>query len=276
MQPSAWSLAAALATLGCGWFATPAAGQDFRVYTVVRDEAANAGDAPIVARSLTLFRARKCYDWMEDVGEVVVTDRTHGRVEVVDRDLRGVRLLDEERRHFLKLGRREAEGYLTTIADRRTRASLAATIEPDLRTEWNAEAERLTLAGGSWRYDVATAIPPDPAYVDAYLDYADSACEVNFLLHPRSLYPAMRQALNAELRRLGRLPLSVTLSGDPGHPLKLTARHKYEWTLQPYDLSQIRRWEQLTQSDADSGADPGDGVDWMTIHDFQQASVATD
>ena len=258
-------------------WSTPAAAQDFRVYTVVRDVASPGGptakaenEGPVVGRSLTLFRARKCYDWLEDLGEVVVTDRTHNRVCVIDGDLRGVRLLDEERRHFLKLGRREAERYIDELPDRLTRTALAATLDPQLEVDWNEEVERLTLSGGGWQYDVTTAVPPDPAYVDAYLDYADAAAEVNFLLHPQSLYPSLRQTLNAELRRLGRLPIEVTLRGQPGQPIALRAEHKYEWTLQSFDRSQIRRWDQLATDRSESAEG---GVRWLSIQDFQQASV---
>ena len=255
---------------------TSASAQDFRVYTVVRDAVAatdgsTIASGPVIGRSLTLFRARKCYDWLEDVGEVVVTDRTHNRVSVIDADLRGVRLLDEERQHFLKLGRRESERYIAELSDRATRSALAATLDPQLEIEWNEEVERLSLSGAGWRYDVQTAVPPDPAYVEAYLDYADAAAEMNFLLHPQSLYPAMRQTLNAELRRLGRLPLQVTLRGRPGQPIALCAEHKYEWTLQSFDRSQIRRWDQLATG---QGGTAMPGVRWMTIQDFQQAGLA--
>lgn len=258
-----------------------ARGQDFRVYTVVRDLGSVGAEeqtdaAPIVARSLTLFRARKSYDWLEEVGEVVLTDRTHGRVCVIDRELNGLKLLDEERRHFVKRGRTEADSYLRTIDEPGLRQRLRFTIDPAFEMAWQPEIERLSLVGEGWRYDIETAAAPDEAYTAAYLDYADAACEINFLLHPHTLYPAMRQAVNARLRELGRLPLAVTLQGDLGRPLHLRAEHKYEWTLQSYDRSQIRRWEQLAETDRDRAtteADAAESVQWRTVHEFQKVSL---
>jgi hypothetical protein len=51
---------------------TDAAAQDMRVYTTVRAVGENRQDSPILAESLTLFHAGKTYDYMENVGEVII------------------------------------------------------------------------------------------------------------------------------------------------------------------------------------------------------------
>ena len=241
-----------------------AAAQDFRVYTVVRDIA--AADRPIITRSLTLFRARRAYDWVEDLGEVVVSDRTTGCVCVMDRQLHGVRMQSDEVRHFLKLGQRQVAESLDAVPSIEMRTAMAFTLRPQFLVTFDQEVEQLTLTGGGWTYRIDTTPVPDPAYLDAYLAAADRATETNFLLHPRATAPAFRRAVNDELRRLGRLPLSVTLEGQLGGHLKLQADHKFEWSLQSFDRSQIRRWDSLIDTDTDA-------VDWMTLDDFRSLAA---
>ena len=253
----------------CLLFAAPETGaaQEFRVYTTVR--AIDTAEQPIVGRSLTLFRGGRAYDWLEDTGQVVVSDRVRGSSVVLSRQLDGTRIEADQLAHFLKVGKSEATTYLETVTDPAARASVGFTLTPRFETEFQEELQRLVLRGGGWTYTIHTQQPQDRAMVDAYLDYADRAAAVNFLLHPHATYPAMRQAVNEELRRLGRLPVSVTLDSRVTG-VHLRADHQYGWALQSFDLSKIRQWEAL------AGDREGEQVRWTTLRAFQQQTLAAD
>src|ERR1043165_1169439 len=65
-----------LSIAACG----TARAQDFRVYTTIQDLTAappgngGAAQAPVVARTLTLFHAGKAYDYIPEIGEVIVIE----------------------------------------------------------------------------------------------------------------------------------------------------------------------------------------------------------
>lgn len=244
-----------------------AAAQEFRVYTTVRDVSAGQSAQPIVSRSLTLFRGGRSYDWLDDLGEVIVSDRVRGRSSVISRQLEGTHVERDQIAHYLKVGRTEATTYLTGVTEPSAREAIGFSLEPSLTAAFEPELERLVLSGGGWTYTIQTAEPPDTAIVEAYLDYADRAAAMNFLFHPRANFPALRQAANAELRKVGRVPVSVTLESAMQPELTLQAEHKYGWTLESFDRSRIRQWDLLLRPDSDK-------VRWMTLRSFQQQTVA--
>lgn len=253
--------------------AMTASGEEFRVYTTVRSLA--EAERPIVARSLTLFRGQRSYDWIEDAGELVVDDRSKRQATVLNRQLVAARLDRDQMTHLLRVGREEAESYLATLGPGEQAAATAIgfTLAPTFTTQGPSQGEgnRVIFRGGGWQYTVETFTPPEPGYVAAYLDSADQAAAVNFLIHPQATFPAMRQAVNAELRRLGVLPLAVELRGPGRVPLHLRAEHRYAWTLESFDLSQIARWDDLLSDRSETGR-----VRWTTLRDFQQQTLAAE
>ena len=251
-------------TLAALLFASAAAAQDFRVYTTIRETGSDA----VLSRSQTLFHAGRSYDHIEAVGEVVIGDPAHRRFTILRGGHVGTRVTFDEVNQLCRAGARETRAYATQLVeageDPAAAEALVFQLNPDF-VETSAD-ERLTLAAKAWRYDVATAAPPSPGFAAAYLDYADRAASLNYVLHPQSFHPAPRRALNDRLRGDGGLPTRVDLRVLMGRPVELTAEHRYEWTLHPYDRTQIQNWTRLAES-----AD----VEWVSFREFQSRAVAS-
>src|SRR5688572_4319236 len=90
----------------------PAAGQDMSVYTTVSAVGKSSAKPEVIGRSLTLFHAGKVYDYMEDVGEVVILEPINNRFVILGSNYLASRVDQAELQQFLKVARREAEAYL--------------------------------------------------------------------------------------------------------------------------------------------------------------------
>lgn len=250
-------------TLAALLFASAAAAQDFRVYTTIRETGSDA----VLSRSQTLFHAGRSYDHIEAVGEVVIGDPAHRRFTILRGGHVGTRVSFDEVNQFRRAGERETRAYAKQLVEAGEDPAVAAALVFQLDPKFAAAAEpgRVALTADSWRYAVATAEPPSPGLTAAYLDYADRAAGLNYVLHPQSFHPAPREALNERLRDAGRLPTRVELEVAVGRPVRLTAEHRFEWALHPYDRSQIQNWTRLAESDA---------VEWVSFREFQSRAVA--
>jgi hypothetical protein len=250
--------------------AAPAAAQDMSVYTTVSLVGRSAARPQVVARPLTLFHAGKVYDYMEDIGEVVIFEPIHNRFVVLGPNYLAARVDQAELEQFLKVAEIEAHNYLRELQSSRDRkqARLAALLEFQLAPQFEERSDptRLRLTAPLMSYDVRTARLAAPQLTEQYLTYADWAARLNFVLHPQATYPGPRLRLNASLRQKGLLPTTVELtSRADGDARVLRAEHRFEFDLQANDKTLINKWERLLESDL---------VQWVGFHEYQQRLIA--
>ncbi len=245
-----------------------AAAQDLRVYTTVRSLADKRPNPPVLAESLTLFHAGRVYDYMENVGEVVIFEPLENKFTILGPDYIGTTITFAEIQQFLSKSRAEAQRVQdearSDAASRRLAAALRAQFSPTFQEQ--VRADSLKLTGECLIYDITTAPAPKDAAWEKYLDYTDWAARLNFVLHPKSLYPDSRLAVNNALRSARRLPLTVDLVGRlDDRNLHLRAEHRYGWELQSIDRQFIDQWN--TRRDAKD-------VKWVAIHEYQSLLVS--
>lgn len=244
--------------------------QDMRVYTNVSviNERHKGGEP--VSHSLTLFHAGKVYDYMVDVEEVVIFEPNQHRFMILGPDYTATEVPYSQVLQFLKSADGIAAGMLKELAEKKDTisAQTAAAIQFQLNPEFEIVAdqpERLLLKGELFSYHVATARIESSQLTEQYLDYADWAARLNYVLHPQTLLPKARLMLNEQLRKRGELPVSVTLTNKLDGTSQLRAEHQFSWQLQSADKLSISQWERTLASDQ---------VHWVSFHEYQQHLLA--
>ena len=235
--------------------------QEFRVYTRVYNEAEaakgseNGSSHPIVTRSLSIFHAGKVYDYVEPVGEVIIFEPARRRFTILSTSREMVTTVEfDELKHLLKVARLETEKYLAQLdpkpadASQKAAQSLRFQLAPRFEEQYDVEKKRLRLLSPDLRYDVECAATQPPEIADEYLRYADWMARLNYVLHPRALFPEPRLALNRSLRRLGMIPVEVELQAVVAGGVHLRAQHQIHWELNAKDRSLINRWETMLKS----------------------------
>lgn len=247
--------------------ASHALAQDMRVYTVVTDVGTSGQTPTALSHSLTLFHAGKVYDYMEDVGEVVVLDLQQNRFVLIGANPRGTVVPFEELQQFLRSANLEANRYLEELESKGDRlasehaAAIRFQLTPTFKETFHPETRQLRLTGDFLSYDVQTLVPPSDACVESYLAYADWASKLNCILHPRSTFPEPRQHLNARLREKKLLPVNVDLRVKVDTELHLRAEHKFAWELEAVDKRLINKWEKFITSPT---------TPWISFPQYQQ------
>jgi hypothetical protein len=247
---------------------TRATAQDLRVYTTVRSLADKRPNPPVLAESLSLFHGGRVYDYMENVGEVVIFEPLENKFTILGPDFLSTTVTFAEIQQFLAKSRAEADRVLQEPqqdpGSRRSAAALRAQFSPKFRE--TLRSDNLKLASEALVYDIATVPAPKDAAWEAYLDYTDWAARLNFVLHPKSLYPDSRLAVNQSLRKARRLPITVDLAGRlDDRELHLRAEHRYGWELQSFDRQFIDQWN--TRRNAQD-------TRWVSIHEYQSLLAA--
>lgn len=224
--------------------------QDFSVNTKVFDL-----DSPdpnkAVAFSRTLFHAGKVYDVIHGTSEVTILEPAHRRIVILNKDRDVVSDVDfDELKHLLdsaeeRLGQRIRELEQQSNPPRPLIDSLRFQWRPQLETQFDPREHRLRLLGKTVSYEVVGAANVRPEAVEAYLNYADWMCRLNYVLHPQPLFPNVRLAVNERLRRQKLLPVEVTLRAKFDQPLNLKAEHSVSWTLDDRGRQSIHLWESL-------------------------------
>jgi len=250
------TVALVVAVAGTGY--QPVAAQGLRVSTHVYDLNAQAatGQKSAVSGSLSIFHHGKVYDYVDAADEIVVLDLTERRFTILNtaRQLR-TSLDFDEMRHLLNSRGPAAEEYIADILKSRRPESKAVAellrfqMNPEFDQQYDGATGTLQLQAPTWKYEVTTTAEMDADLVQHYLLYADRMAQLNHLLHPGALFPEPRMALNAALRELQRLPLTVRLDLRPTEPLHLRAEHRFTSGLQDDDLRRIARWEAALDSD---------------------------
>jgi len=250
----------------------PAQAQDFRVVTTVSQRPLGETDWKNVGRSITLFHAGRIYDYMESIGEVVVVEPAENRLVIlsVNGNNLATSLHFSELKRFLKVAAADMEKRLGDLRlenaqnDGRPDA-LQFQLQPEFNESYDPATRTLSLSSSLLRYEVETASSERPSVVTEYLQYADWAARLNFVLHSGSLYPEPRLALNQSLRERQLLPTEVRLLLDGAVPLQLKAEHKYEWSLGSIDRSMIRRCDQDRTAET---------TRWVNFRQFQRRHAA--
>jgi hypothetical protein len=224
--------------------------QELRVYTKTSQLSPGAERPEVVARSLTLFHAGKVYDYIDALGEVTIFEPAHHRFTILNRDSGTFAIVSrDEVRRFLSLAEEGARQVVTDLLrspDPQQKPALEFIefqLEPVFDARYDEATKRLRLQSPHLIYDVTCAASPQPPIVDAYLRYADAMAELNAVLHPQSLLPGPRQAMNEELRRRHVLPVQVRRTLPGPAMIELTAEHEWRWSLSELERQYIANWE---------------------------------
>lgn len=240
--------------------------QEMRVRTTISRMDAGGQWKPF-AYSLTLFHAGKVYDYMEDVGEVVVYEPTNDRFVFLDGNYRVAELTITELNQFLKSSEAESQKYLADLkqdgADdaKKQAAALAFQLHPQFDERFDSKEQRMRMNSELMNYLVKTGSSPNPDHAAKYLTYADWAARLNHILHPEALLPEPRLAVNAALRNRKRIPLTVELKMRAAGDVHLQAEHQFSWELQAMDKRHITLWESRMASKE---------AVWVSFRDYQR------
>ncbi len=243
---------------GFAAFTDNASAQGLRVSTDVYDisDSEEAASPQVISSSLTLIHNGRVYDYVYSADEVVVYDPVDRKFTVLN-TARGLstRPTFEEIRHLLESLRPKTEDYIQeqlasgTPEARRIAESLKFQLNPQFRQSFDPMKGQLIMTSPSFTYRVETRKWADPEQVEKYLTYADWTARLNAVLHPGSLFPEPRMALNAALRKQkDRMPISVELDLRPNETMRLRAKHQWTQQLSDEDHARIARWEETLNS----------------------------
>jgi hypothetical protein len=231
--------------------------QDFKVYTPIFDLAAKGGgnrgsQASPVSRTTTMFQAGKVFDRPGGGNQTTIYEPAEQRFMVLDgaRRVATIYSFDAIREVLdrqIRIGEKKI-AELRRSADQRD-LELAEQIEfqlhPRFEERYGESQRELTLSSPWLSYTVRCEPADASRRVEAYLDYADRAAELNFIVNRQSPFPAARQQLNAALRRRKLLPVEVRLNEPQRDGMHLKATHRFDWTLGETDRQLIRDCEKL-------------------------------
>lgn len=208
------------------------------------------GREPMVSGSISLFHAGKAYDYVEAVGEVVIYEPSENRFTLLNpgRSLYTI-IRFEELNRLLAARAPRIEEYLAELraagaknlnkAERNVRFQL----NPEFDTKYDSGSGTLCLKGPSWTYVVSTRKWDDEDQLRKYIEYTDWTARMNYILHPSSLFPEPRLALNQAILQLkNRIPVTVQLSLMPDEPLTLRAEHRFTRGLSDQERRLINEW----------------------------------
>ena len=222
--------------------------QDFSVYTKVFDLDAKEDNLPFL-RSQTVSHAGKVYDAIPVAGEVTILEPAHRRIWVVNPNKGCLASVDfDELRHLLRtvegrLVERLRELERDPAVSREVLEAFRFQLRPIFETEFDPVKKRLRLLSKYVSYEVDGQVSDRPEAVEAYLTYADWACQLNYVLHPQPLFPTVRLELNEQLRRHHLLPTQVILRAKLDLPVNLKAEHEFSWKLDTKNRQSIQHWE---------------------------------
>jgi hypothetical protein len=232
-------------------FATAHA-QDISVSTQVFDGHARGGDrsgrpALPITRSRVLFHAGKAYDCLDSGNQVTLFEPAQKRFVIID-GARRVRTVIPfaEIEEVLQLAQQRAEKKLSlerAAANRRENQLTEFQIHPKFTERFDESRRRLVMESRLLSYSVKGAPTEHPELLRPYLDYADWAARLNFVVYPNAQFPNPRLELNEALRRRQLVPIEVTLTVHRERGEFLTAEHRFNWTLDAGDRETIRHWE---------------------------------
>lgn len=224
--------------------------QDFSVSTKVFDLDSPEANQP-VARSRTLFHARKVYDVIYGAAEVTILEPAQNRIIILNSDRGVVCSVDfNELKHLLesveeRLGQQIRDLEERSNPSRQQIEFLRFQCRPQFESRFDPRERRLRLLSKTVSYEVVGPANVHPEAVESYLNYADWMCRLNYVLHPQPLFPNVRLAVNERLKQQKLLPVEVTLRVKLDRPLNLKAEHSVAWTLDDRGRQSIHQCELL-------------------------------
>ena len=121
-------------------------------------------------------------------------------------------------------------------------------LNPVFKTAFDEKQNRLKLSSPFVSYEVKCNRHDSEKVLIDYLDYADWAARLNYLLNDKAMPPGPRLTLNDILRRRKFLPVEVLLHTSDENGLHLRAEHRFTWNLDAHDRTMIAYWEKLLAS----------------------------
>lgn len=253
--------------------ASPAAqAQQFKVTTRVTQLTFDEREPErTLSRSLTLFHAGRVYDWIPSVGEITVVDPAHDRFIVFSsRKKIGAQVPFEEVTRMLGTARDETSNWVARMIQSgnpksiRVAEPLKFQLAPKFEKTFDLASKTLTLKSPRLSYIVDCQQVESNELLDAYLEYADQAARLNYVLYPDTLYPEPRLVLNDVLRKQKQLPSRVQLKVDFDQPLRLQAEHRFSWQLSSYDRRYLNQWQR--QMD-------GPEIEWVSFREYHRRVI---
>ncbi|HET6325088.1 MAG TPA: hypothetical protein VFG04_10335 [Planctomycetaceae bacterium] len=265
------SLAAGLLLLG-SLFSVRATAQDFHVETTLF--AVGRSEPKELMRSITLFHAGKTYDFIPDLGELIIFDPSHGQFALIStrqRKLTEVHI--DEINRMLGIARQTLNDRLQRIqadpkADQNVVEQILFQFNPqfDKQVIQTSSGPEVDLRSKFFNYQVLGATTPTPTHVFAYLNYADWICRLNYVLNPGGILPDQRLALDAALREANLVPIQVNFNFTSGEAPSIKAMHRIYWELNDRDRELVRQWDSLQTQGS---------LKRVTFLDYQRALVAS-
>jgi len=187
-----------LAALVCLVVPAAATAQEFRVYTRLFDvRAASRKDAKDrdrpISRTTTLFHAGKVYDDIDGGTRVTLFEPAQDRFLLFDgtRRLRAT-VESAQVEQAIDQALRAARERLNAAAQNSDASRVALVrfqLDPGFQQSFDAARNRLVLSSAVMVYHVQGAAPASKPALAAYLNYADWAARLNYLVNPQSLLP---------------------------------------------------------------------------------------
>ncbi len=225
--------------------------QGLRISTHVHDLEKTVPAEQLLSSSLTLCHNGRIYDYVDAADEVVILDPVERRFTILNNARRlSTTLTFDEIRHKMDLVEPRTAAYISELRAQggpsaaRVADSLSFQLHPKFEQVFDPMNESLVLSAPSMTYRVETRKWKEADQVEHYLEYADWTARLNFIMHPGSLLPNPRIALNEALRQLkDRMPISVELDLRPSEALHLKASHQLTRTLSDDDHRRIAKWD---------------------------------
>ncbi len=231
---------------------TTALAQDFHVETIVHD--LSRPEPKELVRSVTLFHAGKTYDFINQLGELIVFEPSQGRFVLVNtRQARATTVHIDEIRHMILVARQALDDHMKALRTANKPGAqalieqLAFQFDPQFDesfTQRNGDP-LVELNSKHFHYQVLGASPPTPKHGEVYLNYADWICRLNYVLQPSGILPEQRVVLDDALRKAKLVPVEVNFAGGVGDSIRIRAQHRIFWELNERDRELIRQWDSL-------------------------------
>lgn len=232
--------------------------EELRIFTAVYDlgtQKKPGEKPPVVARAITLFHAGKVYDYVDLANEVVILEPTERRFRILNpsRGLVTTAAFDEIKTH-LNVAREETRRHIATLDGSdpdaaKMAALLSFQLDPRFEENYDEKSGVLELKSGPLSYTARTVDPGRAGVSAEYIEYADWACQLNYLLHPSPVLPEPRLILNRTLKAKDRLPASVELTCQ-ALPTHLRAEHQVHFGLNDHDNDLIYQWESQLKAES--------------------------
>ncbi len=260
----------------CLLISKPALGQDFRLFTKVFDLSFETEKPPVISRSLSLFHAGKVYDYIDTTGEVTIYEPAKKRFLILDtqRDIVTIADLDEIK-HHLKVAHKVTLEHINSLKQKKSKNAedqnktmnaiehLVFQLNPKFETKFDATSNQLILQGTGIRYSATATKNESKELVDSFVKFTDWTARLNYVLHPRAVFPASRLVLNEQIKIHQLIPTSVELKTAKMH---LKAEHQIQWSLAARDRSLIHRWNRQLKSKS---------IKTVTLREYQRIVLAS-